>query len=94
VQLYVYALWVLLKLCFDRCFLGWASYGKVVCHFVNMTINTRLDYVTMKFYILCRLIKTLIKSLRILILNMNALIFKFTITIVCLIFSTSYLFRK
>jgi hypothetical protein len=49
-----------------------------------MTI-IRLDHVTMKFYILYQLLKTLIIFLRILILNMNALIFKLTITVVGLI---------
>jgi hypothetical protein len=51
-----------------------------------MAMNMRLDYVTMKFYILYRLLKMLIKSLRILIINMNTLIFKFTIIVVCLFF--------
>jgi hypothetical protein len=59
-----------------------------------MAMNIQLDYVTMKFYILHQLLKTLIIFLRILILNINALIFKLTITVICLIFSTSYLFLK
>jgi hypothetical protein len=42
----------------------------------------------MKFYILYQLLKTVIIFLKILILNMNALIFKLTITVVCLIFFT------
>jgi hypothetical protein len=51
-----------------------------------MTMNIRLDYVTMKFYILHQLLKMLIEFLKILILNINALIFKLTIIVVCLIF--------
>jgi hypothetical protein len=77
----VYALWILLKICFDCYFLG-----EVACHFINMAMNMRFDYVTIKFCILCLLIKMLIKSFRILILNMNTLIFKFIIIVVCLIF--------
>jgi hypothetical protein len=81
--------WVPLKVCFDFCFfVGWASYGEIACNFVNMTMNIRLNYVTMKFYILDQLLKTVIIFLKILILNMNVLIFKLTITVVCLIFFT------
>jgi hypothetical protein len=79
---YVYAMWALLKVCFNRCCLGWMSHGEVACHFVYMgdkfkrmwaykfkrvwafsilctsrAMNMWLNYVTMKFYVLCRPLK-------------------------------------